>query len=149
MMQYLFGIFRLVSILLGLPLLVYSRLEDKEYIHFVSYRMCLEEWPSSTARTIYASIIMLLQFVIPVIILIIVHWRICNFLKTRILQVIILSTFRIHVIQLLSYHMPFHCRRLSVWHAIRYIYIYNISHMILNLITSEAIDHFYSIRNKV
>ena len=78
---------RCVSILIGLPLLLYSRLEDKEYIHFVSYRMCLEEWPSPVARMTYAAVIMLLQFVVPVVVLIIIHWRICNFLKTRILQV--------------------------------------------------------------
>ena len=75
-----------LSVLVGLPLLVYSRLERKEYIYFVSYEMCLEEWPSTAARTVYAGAVMLLQFIIPVIILIIIHWRICNFLKTRILQ---------------------------------------------------------------
>ena len=80
---------RFVSVLIGLPLLVYSRLEKKQYIEFVEYWMCLEVWPSDTARTVYAAIIMLLQFVIPVVVLIIIHWRICNFLKTRILQVII------------------------------------------------------------
>ena len=70
---------------------MYSRLEDKQYIQFVEYRMCLEVWPYGTARTVYAAVIMLLQFAVPVVVLIIIHWRICNFLKTRILQVIILS----------------------------------------------------------
>lgn len=73
------------SVLVGLPLLVYSRLEQKEYIRFVTYAMCLEDWPSDVSRLVYAAVIMLLQFVIPVIILIVIHWRICNFLKTRIL----------------------------------------------------------------
>ena len=73
-----------MSVLVGLPLLVYSRLEQKEYIKFINYQMCLEEWPSPIGRTVYAGAIMLLQFIIPVIILIIIHWRICTFLKTRI-----------------------------------------------------------------
>ena len=38
------------SVLVGLPLLVYSQLETKEYIHFVTFTMCLEVWPSDTAR---------------------------------------------------------------------------------------------------
>lgn len=75
-----------MSVLIGLPLLVYSRLESKEYIHFVTYMMCLEEWPSSTSRFVYASAIMLLQFIVPVAVLITIHWKICNFLKLRIIQ---------------------------------------------------------------
>lgn len=78
---------RVVSAVVGMPLAVYSRLDDREYIHFVSYRMCMEEWPSTTLRAVYAGVIMLLQFVVPVVVLIVIHWKICNFLKTRILQV--------------------------------------------------------------
>ena len=31
-----------VSAVVGLPLILYSHLEIKEYVHFVSYTMCLE-----------------------------------------------------------------------------------------------------------
>ena len=73
------------SVLVGLPLLVYSRMEKKVFIKFITYTMCLEDWPSSTSRFVYAAIIMFLQFIVPVVILIVIHWKICNFLKTRIL----------------------------------------------------------------
>ena len=74
------------SVLIGLPLLVYSHVDDKEYIHFVTYTMCLEEWPSSISRLVYGSCVMLMQFVVPIVVLCIIHWRICNFLKCRILH---------------------------------------------------------------
>lgn len=72
------------SVLVGLPLLIFSRLERKEYIRFITYDMCMEVWPSKLSRTIYAAAIMLLQFITPIVILIVVHWQICTFLKNRI-----------------------------------------------------------------
>lgn len=72
------------SMLVALPLALYSKVVKQEYIHFVSYSMCLEEWPDLTTRSVYAGVVMLLQFVVPVLILITIHWRICNFLKCRI-----------------------------------------------------------------
>ena len=38
------------AVIVGLPLLMYSKLEIKEYIPFVTYAMCLEQWPSPNAR---------------------------------------------------------------------------------------------------
>ena len=72
------------SVLIGLPMLVYSMVEQKEYIHFVSYSMCLEHWPSRISRLTYASIVMILQFVGPIGVLFVIHWKICNYLKCRI-----------------------------------------------------------------
>ena len=74
------------SVLVGLPLLVYSHVDTKQYIQFIKYTMCLEEWPSALSRIIYGSCIMTLQFIIPIALIIITHWRICNFLKCRILM---------------------------------------------------------------
>ena len=75
-----------VSGLVGLPLMIFSHLETKQYTTFVSHSMCLEEWPGNTSRFIYATMIMLLQFVVPILVLITIHWRICTFLKCRIIR---------------------------------------------------------------
>ena len=74
------------SVIVGLPLLVYSRVDTKHYIQFIQYTMCLEEWPSNMSRIIYGSCMMMLQFVVPIALIIIAHWRICNILKCRIIM---------------------------------------------------------------
>jgi len=73
-----------VSLLVGLPLLIYSQLEATEHYHFLRYTMCMEVWPSNTTRFVYAAVIMLVQFIGPTITLVTIHWKICNFLKARI-----------------------------------------------------------------
>jgi len=73
-----------LSLLVGLPLLIYSQLQATEYFHFIHYIMCMEVWPDNTSRFVYAAIIMLVQFIGPTITLVSIHWKICNFLKHRI-----------------------------------------------------------------
>ncbi len=74
------------SVIIGLPLLIYSKVVDQRYIRFVSFSICVEEWPSGASRFAYAAVVMVLQFLVPIVVLLSVHWRISNFLKCRILR---------------------------------------------------------------
>ncbi|KAK2151623.1 hypothetical protein LSH36_356g01038 [Paralvinella palmiformis] len=74
----------IVASLIGVPLAVYNGTTETGYFVLVSFTMCIEKWPSAEARFAYAAVVMVLQFVVPISILAIVHWRISNFLKCRI-----------------------------------------------------------------
>ena len=73
-----------VSALFGLPLFVYSHVERAEYLHRITYTMCLETWPSSRARVVYAVGVLVLQFAAPVLVLVGIHVRICCFLTRHV-----------------------------------------------------------------
>ena len=75
-----------LSLFVGIPLAVFTRTDDKNYMSIVTFKMCLEQWPSVWSRALYASCIMLFQFVVPLILLVTVHWRICSFFKIRIVR---------------------------------------------------------------
>ena len=73
-----------VSALFGLPLFVYSHVERAEYLHRLTYTMCLETWPSTRVRVAYAVGVLVLQFAAPVFVLVAIHVRICCFLKRQV-----------------------------------------------------------------
>ncbi|ELT88377.1 hypothetical protein CAPTEDRAFT_24667, partial [Capitella teleta] len=70
-----------VAALVGLPLMLYSHVQFKQLMPYIGFDICLEEWPSSLTRSLYAVVIMLLQFVAPIAILLVLHWRLCSHLK--------------------------------------------------------------------
>ena len=74
----------IASGIVGLPLAVYSKTAEETYFIFVTFTMCIEQWPSDASRYSYAAVVMVLQFLIPIFILFGVHWKISNFLKCRI-----------------------------------------------------------------
>ena len=73
-----------VSALFGLPLFAYSHVERAEYLHRITYTMCLETWPSSRVRVAYAVGVLGLQFAAPVLVLVGIHVRICCFLTRHV-----------------------------------------------------------------
>ena len=74
------------SALSGLPLLIYSKVQTNGDAFYVRQSICLEKWPSEESRIAYAATVLILQFLIPIVLLITIHWRISSFLKGRIAQ---------------------------------------------------------------
>ena len=74
----------IVSGVVGLPLAVYSKTEEETVFMFVTFTMCREQWPDDISAYSYAAVVMILQFLIPIIILVGAHWKISSFLKGRI-----------------------------------------------------------------
>ena len=74
----------LASALISSPLFLFSTVSLQTYMNFVKYEICLENWPQYMSKFLYGSTIMILQFVIPIAVLMTLHWKICNFLRSRI-----------------------------------------------------------------
>jgi neuropeptide Y receptor len=74
----------IISTFLSAPLFIYNEVHMAKFIEdYVEHAICMELWPNGAAKTIYTVVLMFIQFVIPVIILLVLHWKICQFLRMR------------------------------------------------------------------
>ena len=80
------GIIWTISVFVGVPLAVFSQVKENHYVAYVKFNMCLEQWPSIWSRALYATCILVIQFVLPIIMLMTIHTRICSFFRFRIVR---------------------------------------------------------------
>ncbi|XP_064631674.1 neuropeptide F receptor-like [Lineus longissimus] len=72
------------STFISAPLFIYNEVHMAKFIEdYVEHAICMELWPNGAAKTIYTMVLMCIQFVIPVVILLVLHWKICQFLRMR------------------------------------------------------------------
>ena len=74
----------IMSTIVGLPLLINTHVMTESYLDMINFTFCREDWSSFEAKYSYAAIVLVLQFVLPLTLLFILHWKICNFLRRRI-----------------------------------------------------------------
>ncbi|XP_074641413.1 neuropeptide F receptor-like [Tubulanus polymorphus] len=76
-----------VSLTLSVPFFMYNTLHEAKYIEdIIAHRICMELWPTMTVKAIYTFSVIVVQFILPVTVLLIIHWRICAFLRQRVLE---------------------------------------------------------------
>lgn len=69
---------------LAVPIAIFSTVVKAEYLgNVVSYQICMEHWPSAMSRALYTLVSTLIQFAVPLAIMIPLHTKICRFLKSR------------------------------------------------------------------
>lgn len=73
----------LISFLSMLPLVIFQQVETVKLGELVLYEVCLEKWPSSKYQKIYTLTLTTSQFIIPVIVLITIHFKISLYLKVH------------------------------------------------------------------
>jgi hypothetical protein len=73
----------LLAVVAVLPLLYYQRVETLAVDSLVLYEACIERWPSVDAKLGYTFFILLIMYVIPILVVAVVHARIASFLRTH------------------------------------------------------------------
>ncbi|XP_069141049.1 neuropeptide Y receptor type 6-like [Argopecten irradians] len=83
--RYIFILVWMVSLALALPMFIFYDVESvgitKDIILFSS---CLEKWSSDVARRSYATLVLCIHFVFPILVIISLHILICRFIRTHI-----------------------------------------------------------------
>ncbi|XP_075238325.1 neuropeptide Y receptor type 2-like [Lycorma delicatula] len=72
-----------VSFLSMLPLLFYQEVETVKLGDLVLYEACLEKWPSRTWQYVYTICLMVVQFLVPFLVLSVIHTKISAYLSVR------------------------------------------------------------------
>lgn len=76
----------LLSILFCIPMMVFHQVQEiiPESINVQLYTICMEVWTSSLIKKIYTTIVLVIQYIAPLVIISMLHGRICQFLRFRI-----------------------------------------------------------------
>lgn len=69
------------AVVMALPMLMFHRVHTTD---MVEYHVCVEDWPSDPFKGIYTTVIMVVQYMTPTLVITILHARICHFLRLRI-----------------------------------------------------------------
>ena len=77
----------IMSFFMASPLFLFNQLHRAKYIEdLIEHTICMEIWPNLVSKTIYTSIMMVLQFFLPLVALLVIHWKICKFLRMRMIN---------------------------------------------------------------
>ncbi|XP_021368412.1 neuropeptide Y receptor type 1-like [Mizuhopecten yessoensis] len=84
-LMYIFPMVWMVSLALALPMFVFHEVEDVYITKGIFlFSSCLENWSSDIARKSYASVILGIHFIFPMIVIVSLHILICKFIRTHI-----------------------------------------------------------------
>jgi len=78
---YSIALIWLTSVLFCIPMFTFHEVQE---VYPELYNICLEVWPSDTLKKTYTTIVLVTQYVVPLVIISLLHGRICMFLKYRI-----------------------------------------------------------------
>ncbi|XP_064601122.1 neuropeptide F receptor-like [Liolophura sinensis] len=76
-----------ISLALSLPVFIFSEVRPIQMMHtLVRYDICMEVWPSGKIRGLYTILLVVVQYLLPLVVISILHSRICHFLRLRITE---------------------------------------------------------------
>ena len=76
-----------ISLCLSIPMFVYHRVDKREIIPaLLVYEVCIESWSSYVVRAVYTTCVVLIQYVLPLILISVMHCQIYNFLRQQIVK---------------------------------------------------------------
>ncbi|RZF43740.1 hypothetical protein LSTR_LSTR009163 [Laodelphax striatellus] len=73
-----------LSFVTMIPLLIFQEVETISYGELILYEACVEKWPSKTWQICYTGCLMLAQFLVPFLVLSIIHLKISTYLAVRV-----------------------------------------------------------------
>jgi len=73
----------LLAVVAVLPLLYYQQVVSVAVESLVLHEVCIESWPSANAKRGYTFFILLIMYVIPILVVSVVHAKIATFLRTH------------------------------------------------------------------
>ncbi|KAH3707659.1 neuropeptide Y receptor type 1-like [Dreissena polymorpha] len=85
---YVIALIWMTSLVLCIPMLTYHEVRTvfPERMNFHLFNICMEVWPSDVLRKSYSTFVMIIQYAAPLIIITVLHSKICRFLKYRITE---------------------------------------------------------------
>ncbi|XP_060068483.1 neuropeptide Y receptor type 1-like [Ylistrum balloti] len=84
-LMYIFPMVWMVSFALALPMFIFHEVEDVYITKGIFlFSSCLENWDSDIARKSYASVVLGIHFIFPMIVIVSLHILICKFIRTHI-----------------------------------------------------------------
>ncbi|XP_039300481.1 neuropeptide F receptor [Nilaparvata lugens] len=73
-----------LSFVTMIPLLIFQEVETISYGELILYEACVEKWPSKTWQICYTGCLMMAQFLVPFLVLSIIHLKISTYLAVRV-----------------------------------------------------------------
>ncbi|KAL8599631.1 hypothetical protein ACOMHN_053658 [Nucella lapillus] len=81
---YILLLIWVVSIALAAPLFIFHELSTEQVLGRQLFHTCIEIWPHDRFREVYSTLVSLVQYLTPVIVISSLHSRICSFLQKRV-----------------------------------------------------------------
>ncbi|KAL3864990.1 hypothetical protein ACJMK2_006629 [Sinanodonta woodiana] len=83
---YVIALIWAMSFLLCIPMMLFHEVHpvSPNILDMTLYNICMEMWPSETGKKVYTTVVMIVQYMAPLVVIACLHARICSFLRMRI-----------------------------------------------------------------